>query len=410
MGFLFFVAVIGVIIYLSTQSSKATRQKWRTAAHNLKLGYYEGGIGSSGTITGERSGHNITVSTHTKGSGNNSQTYTKYLMAYRKSIPLDIKMTRQGALHKLGQVFGLQDIEVGNAVFDDQVVVRGSPPDAVRRFLTPKLQEAIRTLVMLYPDSVISSENVIVKKAGKDTDPSLICHCIRRLESFCNEMVSTQQAPPKPKNVYKINKQPPPIPVVDRNVPPIAEMIEPSVEPVAPAHPRDSDFPEIPEVPEAEPGLEPEPIAHSEEPGAMQEPPPLEEMPEQVENAPPERIEVDLEQVAVELYGGDTGSSLLTAKKFEERYKNRPVSGSGALRRVSKFNYDPVFTNCTGVIATFDIIELPGPYSKVKVAAGVKFPTEEYDALKAKVGQSLPITGFLVAQDTMMHQLYIADD
>ena len=394
MGFLIFVGVIWAIIYLSKQSAKATGEKWKTAVRNLNLGYYEGGIGSSGTITGERNGHQVTVSTHTN--GNNSQTYTKYLMVYRESIPFFLRMTRQSALHKIGQVVGLQDIEVGNSTFDDQVVVRGSQPDAVRRFLTPKRQEAIETLVMLYPDIVISSESVIIKKTGKDTEPSLICNCIRRLESFCNEMVDIQHA--SSNKSYEVTQQPPAIPMREKKLPAISEMVESSVAPANAV------------IPAAETGIEPEMVEHVAGQVILQESVLLDEVPECVESPLPEPIEVELKQVAAELYGGNAGSSLLTSKKFEEHYKNKPVTGAGILKRVSKFNYDPIFTNCTGVIATFDIIELAGDYSKIKVAANVKFPSEEYDALKAKLEQSLLITGILVAQDSMMHQLYIADE
>lgn len=379
MGFLFFVAVIGVVIYLSTQSAKATREKWKIAADRLNLAYYAGGLGSSGTISGERSGHRVTVSTYTKGGGNSSKTYTKYLLEFRNSIPVDIGMTRQGALHRLGQLFGLQDIEVGNPLFDDQVIVRGSHPDAVKRFLTPELQETIRAMVAAYSDITISSDHVVVNKAGKDTDPGIICHCIRRLESFCNELVDVPQSPSKPNPVYGIDGQPPAIPEVE------PEIIEPPFDPLFSADPV---FPDVSE--EAKTEVEPVAAVVLEEP------------------VPPEAAPImEIEAVAIALYDGDSGNSVLASKVFDEEFKDRDVTGTGTLKRIGRFSYDPVFTNSSGVKATFDICEIADAYSKSKVTAEVKYPAEEYDALEAKIGTSVSIAGTLVAQDAMMHRLFV---
>lgn len=387
MGFLFFVAVVGVIIYLSTQSAKATREKWKIAADRLNLAYYAGGIGSSGTISGELSGHGVTVSTYTRGSGNSSKTYTKYLLEYRNSIPIELKMTRQGAMHRLGQIFGLQDIEVGNPLFDDQVIVRGSHPDAVKRFLTPELQETIRALIAAYPDITISSEHVVVNKAGKDADPGIICHCIRRLESFCNELVDGPQSPSKPEHVYVTDEQPPAIPAVEPAMPPIPLIVDPPFDPLASADPI------FPDIPEEEVKIEVEPEA-----SVILEDPVL----------PAEAPTVDIEAVAVALYDGDSGGSLIISKVFDEQFKDRRVTGAGTLKRIGKFSYDPIFTNCSGVKATFDICEIADTYSKSKVTAEVKFPAEEYDALKAKIGTSAFFAGTLVAQDAMMHRIFVA--
>lgn len=400
MGFLFFIAVIGVIVYLSTQSTKSSRQQWRTAAGNLNLGYYEGGLGSTGTISGERSGHSVTVSTHTKGSGGNSQPYTKYQMEYRDHLPLDLRMTRQGAMHTLGKAFGLQDIEVGNPSFDDVVIVRGSRPAEVRRFLAPRLQDAIRTLILLYPDIVISSKHVVVKKAGKDMDPVVICHCIRRLEAFCSEMVRANAAASKVGVFDTAMDEASPVSVTEEPDLPDPVIIEPAYDPL---HSADPVIPIPPEVP-PDPGA----LSETAEVAAVVASPAPEEQPDEVESSPPAVLE--LTQVAEELFSGDSGQTLLSSKLFEDKFRNHPVEGSGTMKRAGKFSYDPVFTNTRGVKATLMVCELAGTYSKVKVTAEVMFPPEALETLKAKVGSRLSVRGKLVGMDAMMNQLYIVAD
>ncbi|MDH3981555.1 MAG: hypothetical protein OES84_01500, partial [Kiritimatiellaceae bacterium] len=143
MGFLFFVAVVGAVIFMANKSSKATLLQWQTAASNLNLAYYKGGFGTSGTISGQINGHRIAVSTITKGSGNSSSTYTRYRVEYRVRVPVDLKITRQGMLHGIGKAFGLQDIEVGDSRLDDLVIIHGANPDKVRDFLSPELRDTI---------------------------------------------------------------------------------------------------------------------------------------------------------------------------------------------------------------------------------------------------------------------------
>ncbi|MCK4565331.1 MAG: hypothetical protein KAU94_11740, partial [Verrucomicrobia bacterium] len=175
----------------------------------------------------------------------------------------------------------------------------------------------------------------------------------------------------------------------------VPEVVEPSYDPFVSANPI---IPELPEIPEEEFEIEIEPEEIIKEPVIQEEP-----------STPAGTPAVDMDAVAATLYGGDSGSSLLVSKVFDEQYKDKRVAGSGTLKRVGKFTYDPVFTNCTGVKATFEICELDGAYSKIKITVEVKFPVEEYDALKSKIGMRFPITGTLIAQDSLMHNLYIGD-
>jgi len=358
MGGFFFMVVAGVVVYMWMNAAKGHRQQWQTVADQLNVAYYPGSMGSLGTLTGEFGGHRIAVSTFTKSGGNSTQTYTKYHLEYRHRIDIDIKMTPQGTLQQIGKVFGLQDIEVGNPAFDDRVLLRGSDPDAVRQYLTPGLQDAVEQMIFTYSDITITNEYVWVNRRGKDTDSAVILGTVRRMLTFCEEMVSATQTA----------KQPPSLPVREVVVPPAVPKDPPAI-PVAP---------EPPAVP----------VEESAEEGVV-----------------PDRA--DLKQMADELFGAAAGGSLQATKVFNSRFKGRLVVGVGVLKRVNKFSYDPVFTNAKGVKAAFEVCELADAYSKIKVSAEVMFPSEEYDALTAKIGSSLPINGTLVAQDTMLHQFSI---
>ncbi len=77
----------------------------------------------------------------------------------------------------------------------------------------------------------------------------------------------------------------------------------------------------------------------------------------------------------------------MATKVFDEGFRDVTVCGSGVLKCVGKFSYDPVFKNESGIKATFAICELADAYSKIKVTAEVKNTLDEYDNLKSKMFQ-----------------------
>ncbi|WP_372807558.1 hypothetical protein [Pontiella sp.] len=403
MGFLFFVMVAGLVVFFWLKSSKTSQEQWQVAADQLNLAYYGGGLGSAGTISGSIDGHRITVSTFTKRSGNNSQTFTKYHIEYRQRLKTDMKMTKQGALHNLGKIFGLQDINVGNPAFDDRVLLRGSNPEAVRRVLTPELRDAVKLAIVSYDDCVITNEHICVNRRGRDSDAAVVVGTVRRLLKFCELMNASHNYTPKNTQVLDRHpaavppipkaKEPPKIPVSEDPLPEI-EAIEPSFDPYTTPRPIVPDPPMIPV------DDEPDPVPAV--PVAEDVPPPVSE---------PEPDVLDLKQTAEALFRAeDSGSALLASKVFDEKYKGRRIAGSGTVKRVGKISYDPVFGSIRGIKVALTVCEMDGAYSKIKVSAETIFPLDEFEKLKSLEDKPLHISGKLIAQDTMMRKLFVVDE
>jgi len=406
MGFLFILFVIGVIIYAGYQSGQAAVEQWRTAAQQLQLTYQPAGLGGKGSIRGTFSGHGVTVDTFTKGSGNSSRTYTRYQLEYRNAVPVDLKITRQGMLQGLGKVFGMQDIEIGNPAFDDHLLVQGALPDRVKALLSIELQSAIRDLASTYADLTVTGSTVEINKSGKDSDAAVIVYTVRRLASFCEAMMQAAGDYSAPPSALEVEDRAPAMPFIEFEPPEIPFDQLTTANPVVPDPPLipvdsdDVDFHEeaMPEIEAGAPVAEEETIPAGEE---MTEP--AQPEPNVIMGSEP----VDLEEVATELFGTSGGLQLMS-KAFEERFKDRMVTGSGELLRIGKFSYDPVFSNTAGVKAVILVCELAGAYSKKKVVAEVVYPLEQYDSLAAKTGTILSISGKLIGQDSMMHRLYVA--
>lgn len=368
MGFILFIALIVGFIIFSSKSAKKAQEKWAHAAKILGLGYYTSGRTASGTIMGTtQSGHEVTVTTFSRNTGKSSQTYTQYSLRYRTAFPVDFKISRQGFMHGLGEVFGLRDIEVGHPDFDRKILVKGKHPDAVIKFLTAERQQHIIQLIQSYNEVVLTNEKVTIIKRGKDVEPPAIVHSVRALLSFCDAIMAEKTPAASPPPSPPLSPPPP--------LPPAAILEEKPILPVPPPVPE-----EIP---------------------ATQKPVP----PEQ-----PEQPVQDLQKMVESLFSMDTGNSLLLAKTFDEQFKGKAVAGSGILKRVNKFSYDPVFTNCKGALASIEICEIKGAYSKSKIMVVAKFPEEQYEALKSKTETPMKISGTLFALNAMLHQVYVSTD
>jgi hypothetical protein len=419
MEFILIIVIIGIVIFISNNAAKTKQQKWRTAAAQLGLSFRAGGAGSIGTISGRLHGHAVAISTFTRGSGNSRQTYTKYKVRHSTRLPGEFNMVKQGLRHRLGKVFGLQDIEVGNPAFDELILLRASNPVGVKHFLTPRLQGKIRSLVLFNPDVVITHESIVVNRRGTDTDFEILSQTVHRIIAVCDVLVedeapkSSEQRelePIEPSSLpgapvpspRPVAPEPPPLPKFSKSEWVVISEEEDAADvnpgPEATANPEDI----LEELhPEPEPKitieeLRTKPAEEVRDPSVEGDQPVGADEPEHLDS-------LDLKALASELLGGDSRQLL----EFEAHYKGRRVTGSGVLRRVNKFSYDRVFTNCEGVKAIVAICELAGPYSKIKVDAVVKYPAEEYEELRAKIDTTLSISGTLIAQDTTMNQYYV---
>ena len=409
MGWFIFIVIVAGVIFYSVQSAKKVTESWITAARMLHLNYSDEGFFNSGTISGKCSGHRVLVSTYTRGSGKSSQVYTKYQLKYRSHIPLYFKITRQGILHGLGQLVGFQDVEVGNPSFDDMVVLQGRRPAKMIEFLTIEKQNAIRKIMNAYSSVIITNEHVEIDLRGKESSSTFIRHCVNHLEVFGNNMVGDSR---KRSTSHRNKRQiPTGVPVIKTAPPPLPIELEPASEPQAPKIPEPPkveevvQMPELPKLPEIPKVPEVPTLDDLDVESALEnvEEPAVVSTEEKEEGAV-----LEISDVAMEIYGKDLDNSVRSSNTFEKQYKDKWVKGSGTLKRVNKFNYDPVFVNSSGVKATIEVCELDGSYSKIIIVAEIKFPTEQYDMLSAKVDENVSFEGVLIGQDSLMHKLFVA--
>ncbi len=187
MPFIFILIILGVILFFALSSSKAADKAWQEAASKMKMSFSGGGLMGRRKISGTFRKCRVLVDTFTRSSGKNSTTYTRIKVYYPKPLGLRLQLTHQGFFSGVARFFGGQDIEVGDAEFDDSVVVKGSSPSKVAEFLTRPRRVRINKLLRIYTSAKIMDNHIYYEKTGVIRDS-------RRLVSAVHYFVSTVES------------------------------------------------------------------------------------------------------------------------------------------------------------------------------------------------------------------------
>ena len=71
---------------------------------------------------------------------------TQIRAAFDPPLGVDLSLTAQGVMAGVGKLFGAQDIELGDSVFDKKFVVKGKDPRRVSNILSSEARSALIAL------------------------------------------------------------------------------------------------------------------------------------------------------------------------------------------------------------------------------------------------------------------------
>ena len=131
-GFVIVALILAIAIPLAIAHNKKTNLAWSDAARTLGLSYRPGGFMQSRRIDGQLNGLRVVVDTFTRSSGKHSTSYTRYRISFPRSLGLGLQLKREGVLSTVTKIFGAQDLQVGDASFDNAMLVKGHDARAVR--------------------------------------------------------------------------------------------------------------------------------------------------------------------------------------------------------------------------------------------------------------------------------------
>lgn len=398
--FIFF-GIIGAVIAAASSRRKLSNQAWAAAARELgiELAPTKGVLGFVGkqSMTGTIQGLTVTIDTHQS----NDATFTRYRVKY-PSLGLGLSAKRQHALSRLSAMLGFQDIEIGDPVFDEAIVLKGDYPDQTASFLTPARRLAITGLIELYPGSQISDTGISYSKRGLESDSRQLISTMQRILSVAQELravdrynreAADRRLAGDVTEALDILEQAPASgdPFVDfarkeqtaviryaRGDTSGARQIFDELEQRAPADPVVTGWVKRLPPPDAD-----EP-AGSEVSGELTD---------------------DAAAVAGRLFHKDM-YSFDTMDLFEAEYQGKSVSWSGELRRLRRFEHDRDFGDGPGVKAVFAIAILgTDRYSGREVDAIVRLPRGTEKDLE--IGDRYSFAGTLNRCDPAMRNLFV---
>lgn len=373
---------------------RATRQRWTEAAD--LLGFAKVGSGFRPSISGGEGQVRATVDVYSKRSGKSQSTYTRYRIGFH-SIALGLRLSRQTGWHGVLKVFGAQDIEVGDATFDANFVIKGGSTEAVRRFLTVGRMMSLNRLLAVHPGIVITDDELILETPGMERDTDTIVSTVRRMMSAANILSNDDAAAELDPIVERRMRGDVEAPVDSALIETDAVHIERALLEaedleLAGLHEQarqvfaalESQLPADPEIAGwAERATEPVPGG-----------------------SPPPDADRDPLALATRLFGDDQLSFEVTAI-FDQHYRNLAVEWLGTVRRSGGLSDSKAFEGGPHSVLVVDVASIEHDlYGNSTVDAIVAFSA--YAELPER-GEPVRFSGRLVSVDGLTRNLYVAD-
>lgn len=122
---------------------------WSQLSREIGADFDEGGLFKTGKMVLSHRQWEITLDTYTVHTGKSTIIYTRMRVPYINRDGFRFNIHRRNIFSGIGKLFGVQDIELGDAFFDDQFIIQGEPEHLVRSLLTNGM---IRQLIQIQPN------------------------------------------------------------------------------------------------------------------------------------------------------------------------------------------------------------------------------------------------------------------
>ncbi len=99
---------------------------------------------------------------------------TRFVVRFDRALGVGLRLTRQGALTGLGRMLGMQDITVGDPLFDERFVVKGQPEAAVRALLTPEVRARLVELQAQASELDVADDHLAAEVGWLVHDPAVL--------------------------------------------------------------------------------------------------------------------------------------------------------------------------------------------------------------------------------------------
>lgn len=122
---------------------------WSQLSQEIGADYQPGGFFTTSKVTLIHRQWQIMLDTYTVSTGKSHVTYTRIRAPYVNPEGFRFNIYRENVFSGLGKLLGLQDIEIGDAFFDDEFILQGTSEELIRRLLA---NTSVRQMIQNQPD------------------------------------------------------------------------------------------------------------------------------------------------------------------------------------------------------------------------------------------------------------------
>lgn len=126
---------------------------WRQISSDLAGEFVDGGFWEENAVTYNHGEWRIVLDTRTEttytGATMMTMQYTRMRAPFINKDGLYFDISNEGFFSSIGKLLGMQDIVVGDQVFDDRFLIKGNSPEKIRLLLA---DERIRELIRKQPN------------------------------------------------------------------------------------------------------------------------------------------------------------------------------------------------------------------------------------------------------------------
>jgi len=109
---------------------------WSQLSQEIGADYEESGFFKEGKVVLSHRQWEITLDTYTVHTGKSTIIYTRMRAPYVNRDGFRFNIYRKSVFSWIGKLFGVKDIEIGDAFFDDEFIIQGEPEALVSRLLS----------------------------------------------------------------------------------------------------------------------------------------------------------------------------------------------------------------------------------------------------------------------------------
>jgi len=108
---------------------------WGQIAKEIKGEYVDAGFWGKDTLVFRHREWELLLDTFTRKSGKSSTTFTRLRVPFINKDNFYFEIYREGFFSAIGKFFGMQDIQVNNAYFDENFLIKGNDEAKIKQFL-----------------------------------------------------------------------------------------------------------------------------------------------------------------------------------------------------------------------------------------------------------------------------------